>query len=197
MVSYKKTDKREYKWLRARLRVTASDYEPEYEWLRVITSDYKRLKLTTSDYEPDYVWLQATTSDYEWLRVTTSDHKLLRARLRVTTSDYKCLRRTTNDYQSSYEWLQVMRLGITLIIQTFIVSYDSTTTNVVNKLKSALKIVVLHFLWNYTSTCNVEAVVRRCSSKQVFLKILEISQENTCVRAFFEQSCRPSTLQLY
>ena len=28
---------------------------------------------------------------------------------------------------------------------------------------------------------NMETVVRRCSSKQVFLKISQISQENTCV----------------
>ena len=57
MVSYKKTDKPEYKWL----RVTSSDstdYEPDYEWLQV----------TTRDYEPDYEWLQVTTSQ----RATTS-----------------------------------------------------------------------------------------------------------------------------
>ena len=33
---------------------------------------------------------------------------------------------------------------------------------------------------NYTQ--NIEAVVRRCSSKWVFLKISQISQENTSVR---------------
>ena len=32
---------------------------------------------------------------------------------------------------------------------------------------------------------NMETVVRRCSSKQVFLKISEISQENTCVGVSF------------
>ena len=32
---------------------------------------------------------------------------------------------------------------------------------------------------NYTE--NTEAVVYRCSSKKVFLKVLKISQKNTCV----------------
>ena len=32
---------------------------------------------------------------------------------------------------------------------------------------------------------NMEAVVRRCSSKQVLLKILQISQENACVGVSF------------
>ena len=34
-----------------------------------------------------------------------------------------------------------------------------------------------------TTSLTSEAVVRRCSSKQVFLKISEISQGNTCIRA--------------
>ena len=38
---------------------------------------------------------------------------------------------------------------------------------------------------------NAEAVVRRCSSKQVFLNILQYSPENTYVGASFQQSCRP------
>ena len=40
---------------------------------------------------------------------------------------------------------------------------------------------------NYDKNCNenMEAVVRRCSSKLVFLKILYISQENTCVAVSF------------
>ena len=33
---------------------------------------------------------------------------------------------------------------------------------------------------------------RRCSVKKVFLKISQISQESTCVRVSFWQSCRPS-----
>ena len=32
---------------------------------------------------------------------------------------------------------------------------------------------------------NTEAFVRRCSSKQVFLKISQIAQENTCVGVSF------------
>ena len=40
------------------LRVTTTDYEPDYE----------RLRVTTSDYEPDYEWIQLTTNQ----RVTTS-----------------------------------------------------------------------------------------------------------------------------
>ena len=42
-----------------------------------------------------------------------------------------------------------------------------------------------------------EAAVRRCSSKQVFLKISQYSQENTCVGVSFEYNCRPPALQLY
>ena len=53
-ISYKKTDKPDYKWL----RVTTTDYEPDYEWQQV----------TTSVYEPDYEWLQVTASQ----RVTAS-----------------------------------------------------------------------------------------------------------------------------
>ena len=33
---------------------------------------------------------------------------------------------------------------------------------------------------------STEAVVRKCSSKQVFLKISQISQENTCVGISFK-----------
>ena len=36
---------------------------------------------------------------------------------------------------------------------------------------------------NYTE--NIEAVVRKCTSKHVFLIILQISQENTCVGVSF------------
>ena len=39
-----------------------------------------------------------------------------------------------------------------------------------------------------------EAVVRRCSAKKVFLKILQNSQENTCARASFSSALG---LQLY
>ena len=52
MVSFKKTDKSDYKWLRFRVPVTMSDYKLDYEWLRV------RLRVTKSDYK----WLQVTTS---------------------------------------------------------------------------------------------------------------------------------------
>ena len=41
---------------------------------------------------------------------------------------------------------------------------------------------------------NMEAIVRRCCSKKVFLKILQISQENTCVEDSFWLSCRPKGL---
>ena len=65
------------------------------------------------------------------------------------TSDYEWLQITTSDYQSSYEWLQ-LRLVVTLGIKTLWihnVSCDYTTANVVNTLKSILKIVALHFWW--------------------------------------------------
>ena len=38
---------------------------------------------------------------------------------------------------------------------------------------------------------NAEAVVRTCSSKQMFLNNLQYSQEDTCVEGSFHQSCRP------
>ena len=38
---------------------------------------------------------------------------------------------------------------------------------------------------NGSKTINVEIVVRRCSSKQVFLIISQISQENPCVGVSF------------
>ena len=56
--------------------MTTSDYEPDYEWLRVTTSDYKWLPVNTSQ----------TTSDCEWLQVTTTDCKRLRVKLRMTTT---------------------------------------------------------------------------------------------------------------
>ena len=38
---------------------------------------------------------------------------------------------------------------------------------------------------------NMEAVVRRCSSKYVFLKISQVSQERTCVRVSFNKIVGP------
>ena len=68
MVSYKKTDK------------------PDYKWLRLTKSDYKRLQVTMSDYKPNYKWLRVTTRGYKWLRVTTNDYKRLRVKIRMTTT---------------------------------------------------------------------------------------------------------------
>ena len=42
-----------------------------------------------------------------------------------------------------------------------------------------------------------EAVVRRCCLKKVFLKISQISQENTCARASFSKKLQASGLQIY
>ena len=66
------------------------------------------------------------------------------------------------------------------------VSYDYTTTNVVNALKSVLKIVVLHF-WGKSSksSCDAEAVVRRCSAKVSVLKNFA-NFAGTCVRVTFQ-----------
>ena len=40
----------------------------------------------------------------------------------------------------------------------------------------------------------LETFVHRCSSKYVFLKISEISQENICAGVSFKQSCKPEGL---
>ena len=58
MISYKKTDKPDYKWL----QVTTSDYKWLRTRIRVTTGDYKWVQVTTSDYEPEYELLQVTTS---------------------------------------------------------------------------------------------------------------------------------------
>ena len=42
-----------------------------------------------------------------------------------------------------------------------------------------------------------EAAVRRCSSKEVLLNILQYSQEETCAGVSFLYNCEPSGLQLY
>ena len=42
-----------------------------------------------------------------------------------------------------------------------------------------------------------EAAVRRCSTKWVFLKMSQMSQESTCVGFCFQDSCRPEGLWLY
>ena len=55
----------DYKWLRASLQVTTSDYESDHEWLRVITSDYKWLRVKSE-----------TLLDLEWL-VTIAGEKLV------------------------------------------------------------------------------------------------------------------------
>ena len=75
-ISYKKTDK--------------PDYKCDYKWLRVTTRDYQWLRVTMSDYE----WLQATRIDYEWLR----------ARLQVTTSEKEWLQAITSEAKNDYNW---------------------------------------------------------------------------------------------
>ena len=47
-----------------------------------------------------------------------------------------------------------------------------------------LLLAIFHFL-SYSSHGTIEAVVRRCSIKKVFLKISQISQEETCARDSF------------
>ena len=44
---------------------------------------------------------------------------------------------------------------------------------------------------------STEAAIYRCSSEQVFLKILQCSQEGTCVGITFQWNCSPPALQLY
>ena len=42
-----------------------------------------------------------------------------------------------------------------------------------------------NFMYFVTKTLQVQAVVRMCSVKKVLLKILQNSQENTCVKVSF------------
>ena len=82
------------------------------------------------------------TSDYEWLR----------ARPRVTTNNYKA---TTSQAK-----VTVTAIGNNLRHKNG--SYDYTTMNVVNAMKSVLKIFVLHFWWkSLKSTCNAEDVLQK------------------------------------
>ena len=46
-------------------------------------------------------------------------------------------------------------------------------------------LVMIHWL-SIIYNSNSEAVVRRCSVKEVFLKISQNSQKNTCARVFFK-----------
>ena len=39
-----------------------------FSWSVIKRLRQARLQVTTSDYEPDYEWLKVTTKDYEWLR---------------------------------------------------------------------------------------------------------------------------------
>ena len=69
------------------------------------------------------------------------------------------------------------------------------------------KIVKIHFTYTHSfinvktsyplRVANSEAVVRRCNVKNVFLEILQNSQENTCARASFLIKLQPWVLQLY
>ena len=48
------------------------------------TSDYERLRVTTTDYEPDYEWLHVTTSQ----RVTTSQTVIKMPHIRTEKNIY-------------------------------------------------------------------------------------------------------------
>ena len=58
------------------------------------------------------------------------------------------------------------------------------------------------FVWHisnrfYVTACYVEAVVRRCSVKKVFLEVSQNSPENTCVKISFLIKLQAQGLQLY
>ena len=58
------------------------------------------------------------------------------------------------------------------------------TLRIIIEIKSLLKLKEI-FQSSYFHACNKqprEAVVRKCSAKKVFIKILQNSQENTCAR---------------
>ena len=63
-------------------------------------------------------------------------------------------------------------LGKLLIIHCFIDKIDKID-------------VQIHSLTRMFDWVKTEAVVRRCSAKQVFLKISQILQENLCAGVFF------------
>ena len=60
-----------------------------------------------------------------------------------------------------------------------------------NKLGTSKFFSMLKFLWQYT-----EAAIWRCFTRQVFLKILQNSQDKTCARVFLNKvgGFQPATL---
>ena len=53
------------------------------------------------------------------------------------------------------------------------------------------------FRFVFIAFSNVEVVARRCSIKELFLKILQFFQENTCAGLFFLIKFPLEGLQLY
>ena len=118
---------------------------PDYKWLRVITSDCEwlraRLRVTASGDK----WLRVTTSqianqtrrDYKWLEVTTNDYKRLRVKLRMTITATSNNLRHKNFYR--FLWL-----------------HNIESSKYVGKCYT----FVIHFWWkSLKSTCAAEADV--------------------------------------
>ena len=135
------------------------------EWERVTTSG------TTSDNEWERVVQRVTTSDKEWQKVTTSDKEWQRMLKRVTTNDN--------------EW------PFRLVFLFFQIREEPTT-----KHRKQNFLNLEQDLWRSpielraeTSTQEEILTVRsgncRSSCLQIFIKILQYSQGNTCVGVSF------------
>ena len=73
------------------------------------------------------------------------------------------------------------------------------TIKIIIEIKSLLKLKEI-FQSSYFHACNKqprEAVVRKCSAKKVFIKILQNSQENTCARFSLLLSKKESLTRLF
>ena len=55
----------------------------------------------------------------------------------------------------------------------------------------SLEMIEISICFNLLPSRNIEAVAQRCSVKKVFLEIWQNSQENTCVRVFFNKVAGP------
>ena len=76
-------------------------------------------------------------------------------------------------HQLTGVYVSVINIGLILVKASSAIEINQISLKLtINKF-----IKLTHF-WS-------EAVIRRCSSKQVFLKFSHISQENTCVGVYF------------
>ena len=76
-----------------------------------------------------------------------------------------------------------------MIVELIIITLYTNHLYVYNNLKAKWKLILI--------PSDLEAVVRRCSVKNVFLKVSQKSQENNCVRVSFLIKLQASDLQTF